>query len=138
MKRSPTQLGQALQFFLLKQGISMEALAVEMRISPDSLSNLIHGRRRFKNDTLINLASCAIVRNGGLTLSKLRALRAMDDYTFEEILLALTEFIRMGAVESLPDNFFQQFQANLELGEYPPAFASKKNALLSLARSVGA
>jgi hypothetical protein len=62
----------------------------------------------------------------------------MDDYSFEEVLLALSEFIRTGAVEALPDNFFQQFQADLELGEHPPEFADKKLALLSLARSIGA
>jgi len=138
MKRSPTHLGQALQFFLLRHGASMEMLANEMNISPDSLSNLIHGRRRFKNDTLVTLANTSVMQRGGLTLTKLRALRAMDDYSFEEVLQAMAEFIRMGAVESLPDNFFQQFQAELELGEHPPALAHRKNALLSLARSIDA
>ncbi|MEB3245539.1 MAG: helix-turn-helix transcriptional regulator [Vampirovibrionales bacterium] len=136
MKKSSTYLGQAIQFFLLKHGASMDLLASQMNISPDSLSNLIHGRRRFKNETLVKLAKTPLMASGEMTLTKLKAMRVMDEYSFEELLHALVEFIRQGSIEALADDFFVQFQAEIERIDPPASLAHKKLALLELARTV--
>lgn len=133
MKPSEKKLGLAIQLFLLRQGIQTEALAQQMGITGDALSNLIHGRRGFKNETLEKLAATEAFRTGdGPSLSQLRALRAVDEYSFEELLLALVEAIKQGEIERLPKDFFQNLQTSMERDGVPPSLASKKHALLSL------
>ncbi len=132
MKPSETKLGLEIQLFLLKQGIQIEDLARQMGITADGLSNLIHGRRRFRDDTLQRLASTPVFLQGNFSLSRLKALRAMDEYRFEELMLALVECVKQGEVERLPEDFFRQFQDELERAGFPPALADRKHALLAL------
>lgn len=132
MKPSGRKLGLAIQLFLMRQGLQIEDLAKQMGITGDSLSNLIHGRRGFKNETLVKLAGTAAFKEGGMTLTQLRALRAMDEYSFEELILAMMEYIKQGEIERLPKDFFQRIQTTLENEGFPPTFANKKHALLAL------
>lgn len=132
MKPSDKKLGLAIQLFLMRNGIQIEDVARQMGITGDALSNLIHGRRGFKNETLVKLANTTAFQEGQFTLAQLRALRAMDDYSFEELLLALVEYIKQGEIERLPKDFFQSLQATLERDGFPPTLANKKHALLSL------
>ncbi len=132
MKPSEKKLGLAIQLFLMRSGLQIEDLAQQMGITGDALSNLIHGRRGFKNETLEKLANTPAFREGGPSLHQLRALRAIDEYTFEELILALIEAIKQGEIERLPKDFFQTLQATMERDGIPPSLASKKHALLSL------
>lgn len=132
MKPSEKRLGLAIQLLLMRNGLQIEELAQQMGITGDALSNLIHGRRRFKDDTLVKLANTATLQEEGLTLSQLRALRAVDEYKFEELILALVEYIRQGEIERLPKDFFQNLQASMERDGVPPSLASKRHALFSL------
>jgi transcriptional regulator with XRE-family HTH domain len=132
MKPSEKKLGLAIQLFLIQHGLQIDDLAQQMGITSDALSNLIHGRRGFKNETLEKLANTPALQAGRLTLRQLRALRAMDEYRFEELILALVEYIKQGEIEHLPKDFFQYFQNSLEYGGIPQALLNKKHALLEL------
>jgi transcriptional regulator with XRE-family HTH domain len=132
MKPSEKKLGLAIQLLLMRNGLQIEELAQQMGITGDALSNLIHGRRRFKDDTLVKLANTPALQQEGLLLSQLRALRAVDEYKFEELILALVEYIRQGEIERLPKDFFQNLQASMERDGVPPSLASKRHALFSL------
>lgn len=132
MKPSEKRLGLAIQLLLMRNGLQIEELAQQMGITGDALSNLIHGRRRFKDDTLVKLANTPALQEEGLILSQLRALRAVDEYRFEELILALVEYIRQGEIERLPKDFFQNLQATMERDGVPPSLASKRHALFSL------
>ncbi|MCE3233829.1 MAG: hypothetical protein K0Q50_9 [Vampirovibrio sp.] len=132
MKPSDKKLGLAIQLFLMRNGLQIDDVAKQMGITGDALSNLIHGRRGFKNETLEKLAETPAFKNSPFSLNKLRALRAMDEYPFEELILALVEYIKQGEIERLPKDFFQRLQATLEGEGFPPTLASKKHALLAL------
>ena len=132
MKPSEKKLGLAIQLFLIQRGLQIDVLAQQMGITSDALSNLIHGRRGFKNETLEKLANTPALQAGGMTLAQLRALRAMDEYRFEELLLAMVEYIKQGEIERLPKDFFQQLQDSLEQGGVPKTLLSRKHALLAL------
>lgn len=132
MKPSDKKLGLELQLFLMRNGMQIDDLARQMGITADALSNLIHGRRGFKNETLERLSSTPALREGGLGLSQLRALRAIDEYSFEELILAIMEYIKRGEIERLPKDFFHRLQAMMERGGIPPTLADKRNALLTL------
>jgi transcriptional regulator with XRE-family HTH domain len=132
MKPSERKLGLAIQLFLMRQGMQIEDLAKQMGITGDGLSNLIHGRRGFKNETLERLANTAALKDGGISLTQLRALRAVDEYSFEELVRAMMEYIKQGEIDRLPKNFFPQILTAMEQEGFPPTFASKKRALLSL------
>ncbi len=113
MKPAASYLGQEIQVFLLRQGQLLDAVAQQMDMSPVGLSNLIHGRRRFKDATLERLANTAIFTEGGFTLPRLRSLRAMDDYTVPELLLAVMEQIKRGQLQQLSPAAFQQIRQEL-------------------------
>lgn len=132
MKPSDQKLGLAIQLFLLRNSMQIEDLARQMGITGDALSNLIHGRRGFKDETLVKLANTPAFQEKGLSLTQLRALRAIDEYSFEELMLGLVEYIKQGEIERLPKDFFQKLQAALERDGFPPTLANKKHALLSL------
>lgn len=134
MKASSHKLGLTIQLCLMRQGLSLEALAQQLDMNADSLSNLIHGRRQFKDPLLKKLADTSIIRNGKLSLAKLRALRAMDSYSFEELLLAVLESLRQGAVEDLDEACFARLRAELALGGFPEDVSEKQAALLELIR----
>jgi transcriptional regulator with XRE-family HTH domain len=132
MKPSEKKLGLEIQLFLMRHGMQTEDLARQMGITADALSNLIHGRRGFKNETLVKLADTPAFKEGGVTLAQLRAYRAMDDYGFEELILALVEYVKQGAIEHLPKDFFARLRATMERDGFPPGLADKKHALLAL------
>lgn len=132
MKPSEKKLGLEIQLFLMRQGMQIDDLARQMGITADALSNLIHGRRGFKNDTLEKLANTPAFREGGVTQTQLRAYRAMDEYSLEELILAMVEYVKQGGIERLPKDFFARFQSALERGGFPPTLADKKHALLAL------
>ncbi len=132
MKPSEKKLGLEIQLMLVRQGLQIETLARQMGITPDALSNLIHGRRGFKNDTLEKLAGTPAFKEAGLSLTQLRAYRAMDEYSLEELILAMVEYVKRGEIERLPQDFFERFRFSLEQGGFPPALADKKHALLAL------
>lgn len=132
MKPSAKKLGLEIQLLLLRQGLQTEDLARQLGITPDALSNLIHGRRGFKNETLVKLAATPAMQEGGMSLSQLRALRAMDEYSLEELILAMVEYIKQGEIERLPADFFEHFRATLEHQGFPATLADKKRALLAL------
>lgn len=132
MKPSDKKLGLAIQLFLIRNGLQIDDVARQMGITGDALSNLIHGRRGFKNETLEKLANTPAFKESYLTLGQLRALRAMDEYTFEELIFALIEYIKHGEIERLPKDFFQRLQTMLEREGFPPTLANKKHALLEL------
>ncbi|MDX2084266.1 MAG: helix-turn-helix transcriptional regulator [Candidatus Melainabacteria bacterium] len=132
MKRSENSLGLAIQTLMLHQGLSVERLAREMGISADGLSNLMHGRRRFRDETLERLANTPSFSRAGFTLDKLKALRAADEYSLSQLILALVELVRHGAIAQLPEDFFDQLRRELEAGGFPPAHAHTKHALLEL------
>jgi len=125
-------LGHKIQQYLLARQFQVENLASQMGITPDGLSNLIHGRRRFKDDTLAKLAHTPIFQEGDITLARLKAYRAMDDYTFEELILALLEYVRQGQIDQLPPDFFDTIRQELTRGGMPSAVVSKQHALLEL------
>ena len=132
MKASPLKLGLALQHFLTQQGCSLEMLANQMQMNPDSLSNIIHGRRRFRDVTLVKLAATPLFKEHRFTLRRLKALRALDDYTFDELVMALAEGIRLGELETVPQALFDQLRAELQLSEagQPQHVAEKQHQLL--------
>lgn len=132
MRPSEKKLGLELQLYLMRQGIPLEEMARQLGITADGLSNLIHGRRRFKDETLVRLSETPALREGGLTLAQLKAFRAMDEYGFEELMLAMVEYIKQGEIERLPSDFFARFHAALEQGGFPATLADKKRALLAL------
>lgn len=134
MKPSEKKLGLAIQLLLMRNGLHIDDLARQMGITGDALSNLIHGRRGFKNETLTRLASCEAIRQGGMTLTQLRALRAMDEYTFEELVLAILEYIKQGELEQLPKDFLQRIERVMAEEGFPATLAGKKHALLTLIR----
>lgn len=132
MKPSGKKLGLELQLYLMRQGVAVEELAQQLGITPDGLSNLIHGRRRFRDETLERLAQTPLLQQGNFTLARLKALRAMDEYGFEELVLALLMYVQQGEIDRLPPDFFDALQA--ELGQGGSA-GDKSHALLSLMRS---
>jgi transcriptional regulator with XRE-family HTH domain len=83
-----SHLGQLMQQTLLNAGINQYEFAKALNVSPDGLSNLIHGRRRFSDDMLGLISANPIFQHQQLTLAYLKALRACDDYTKEELALA--------------------------------------------------
>jgi transcriptional regulator with XRE-family HTH domain len=136
MKPSEKKLGLELQLFLMRNSMQIDDLARQMGITADALSNLIHGRRGFKNETLKKLADTSAIREGGLSLIQLRALRSMDEYSFEELLLAIMEYIKQGEIERLPKDFFHRLQAAMERSSISPTMAEKQNALLALFQAI--
>lgn len=106
MKPSAYYLGQEIQYYLLRQRVLLEQLADEMGVTQEALSNMIHGRRRFKDETLKAMANTPLFNKGGFTLRRLRALRAMDEYDLSELMLAVLEHIKQGQLDALPDDFF--------------------------------
>ena len=132
MKPSQIKLGLEIQLFLMRQGASLEELARQVEMSPDSLSNLIHGHRSFRDTTLEKLADTPLFRQAGFTLARLRSLRAVDEYSFEEIILAMVEHVKAGEIDRLPDDFFERLQSEMERSGFPPTLADKKHALLAL------
>jgi len=132
MKPSSKKLGQEIQLFLLRQGYQVEDLAKEMGITSEGLSNLIHGRRRFKDATLSRLAAASLVKKGGLTVEKLKAFRAMDEYEVNELLLALLEFIKSGALDRLSETVMTQIQDELFSPAFPAMMADKRQILMAL------
>ncbi len=135
MKPSDSYLGQAIQLFLLKQGYLVDELARQLEMTSEGLSNLIHGRRRFRDETLTRLAVTPIFQQGCFSLQRLKALRAMDEYNLNELILAVVEYVKRGEIERLPKDFFAQLQEELEKNGFPPALADKKHALLEIAQS---
>lgn len=138
MKASEKILGQELQVFLLRQGKPLEALAQQMKMTSEGLSNLIHGRRRFKDDTLKRLSETAIMKEGEFSLQKLKALRAMDEYSMSELVLAVVEFVKRGEIERLPADFFDQIRHELDQNSLPPGLARKRRELIELVESTRA
>lgn len=110
MKPAASRLGQALQQCLRGQREGLDTLAAQTSLSADALSNLIHGRRGFKDATLARLAATPLLQAGGLTLARLKALRAADAYTFEELSLAM---LASTPVETLPAEILAPLQARL-------------------------
>ncbi len=135
MKPSSKKLGQAIQLFLLKHGHQVEALASEMGITSEGLSNLIHGRRCFKNETLQRLANTSIMTNGGLGLNKLKALRAMDEYTMDELLIVLVEVVKSGQIDQVSLETQAQVKRELFNPDFPAAMADKRGVLLQLLKA---
>ncbi len=126
MKPALSHLGQEIQVFLLRQGQQLDSVATQMGMSPVGLSNLIHGRRRFKDATLQRLAATNIFTEGGFTLHRLRALRAMDDYAVPELLLAVMEQIKRGQLQQLSPQSFQAIREELVRFEnLPPEAVSR-------------
>jgi transcriptional regulator with XRE-family HTH domain len=115
MKASHLKLGSTLQHFLSQHGVSLEQLAVDIGMNPDSLSNIIHGRRRFRDITLEKLADTTLFKANQFSLRRLKALRALDDYSFDEIITALTEGVRLGLHEGVDDPLFASIQRELGL-----------------------
>lgn len=134
MKASTKKLGLAVQLFLLQQRVSLDQLAQEMGMNPDSLSNLIHGRRNFRDATLRRLAATTIFEQGQFTVKRLKALRAMDDYPFDELIMAVLEGVRQGEVEKLPSDFFATLEAEFHREGLPLALQEKQRVLLELVR----
>ncbi len=89
MKASTTHLGHKIQQFLLENRAQLDDVATEMLISPDSLSNLIHGRRRFKDETLQRLAATSLFKKNEFSYETLKAYRALDEYTPDELAQAV-------------------------------------------------
>ncbi len=135
MKQSPKYLGHQIQLYLLRRGVQVEDLAREMAMTAEGLSNLIHGRRRFRDETLERMAKTAIFREGGFTLHRLKALRAMDEYDLAELVLAIAEHVRNGEIERLPEDFFVQLRQELNRNGFPPALSDKGHALFELIQS---
>lgn len=119
MKPSAYFLGQEIQYYLLRHSVSLEQLSEETGISQEGLSNLIHGRRRFKDETLQKLAGSATFNKGGFTLRRLKALRAMDEYELSELVLAVLEHIKQGRLDTLPDDFFEPLVQELSRAGVP-------------------
>lgn len=132
MKPSATKLGQSIQLHLLKQGHQVEELAGQMAITSEGLSNLIHGRRRFKDDTLQRLASTEIMTTGGFTVEKLKAYRAMDEYSSDELVLVLIEYLKSGELENIGRVVKTQLKHALFSGDFPAEMAAKRLLLLQL------
>lgn len=133
MKPSQLKLGLMIQKYLLENRLTIDDLADELEINPDSLSNLIHGRRRFKDDTLKRLADTQIFKQGDFSYERLRAYRAVDDYTPEELLLALTEYAKDGKLDELSKQFTNNFDTQMIWGGFPSKANHHKPTLLSLA-----
>lgn len=132
MKPSQYYLGQEIQFFLLRQGAQLESLALQAGMTQESLSNLIHGRRRFKDQTLEKIAATSLFKEGDFTLLRLKALRAMDEYDMSELVCAMLEYIKRGELEQLPDHFFETLAVELRRVGLPPALSGKQQQLLEL------
>ena len=113
MKPSDTLLGHDIQLFLVRQGATLEGLASQMGMSQEALSNLIHGRRRFKDDTLRRLAATPLFTLGCFSETRLKALRAVDEYAMSDLVLAVVELVKRGALDSLPDEFFDDIRQDL-------------------------
>lgn len=135
MKQSQKYLGHQIQLYLLRRGYQVEDLSRQAGMTPEALSNLIHGRRRFKDDTLERLARTPILQEGKFSLRRLKALRAMDEYDLAELLLAIVEYVKNGEIEHLPDDFFSQLREELDTNGFPPALSDKKHALFELIQS---
>jgi transcriptional regulator with XRE-family HTH domain len=134
MKASSKKLGLAIQLFLLQQRISLDMLAEEMNMNPDSLSNLIHGRRNFRDKTLDKLANTSFFKAGRFTFKRLKSLRALDDYPFDELVMGVLEGVRQGEIDKLPTNFFQTIEAEFQREGLPVALQEKQRVLLELVR----
>lgn len=132
MKPSQQKLGLMIQKYLLENRLTIDDLAEELGVNPDSLSNLIHGRRRFKDDTLQRLAATKIFQQGDFTYRRLRAYRAVDDYTPEELILALAEYAKDGEFNHLPEDFVQHVDQHLLWGGFPAKYTSHKEMLRQL------
>lgn len=133
MKPSQQKLGLMIQKYLLENRLTIDDLAEELQINPDSLSNLIHGRRRFKDATLEKLANTSIFKQGGFTYQRLRAYRAVDDYQAEELILALAEYAKDGKLNTLDRHFTDNIENLLTWGGFPPVAHPHKPALIQLA-----
>jgi transcriptional regulator with XRE-family HTH domain len=132
MKPAETIIGQEIQYFLLQQGAQLDSLAKQMKLTSEALSNLIHGRRRFKDSTLVNMANTELFTNGNFSLKRLKALRAMGEYEMSELILAVLNYIKRGEVQHLPDDFFAELSIELKKGGFPQEFYEKQHMLLSL------
>jgi transcriptional regulator with XRE-family HTH domain len=121
MKPASSYLGQELQVFLLRQGAQLDELARQVGLSAVGLSNLIHGRRQFRDETLQRLSETPLLIDGGFTLRRLKALRAMDDYSMEELIVSVLEYVKADGVGGLPEEFFEEIQQ--ELARFRPAGA---------------
>jgi transcriptional regulator with XRE-family HTH domain len=132
MKRSGTALGATIQRCLLDQGVSVDSLAREMSLNPDALSNLIHGKRRFHDETLQVLAQTTPIQEAELSLDKLKALRLLDEYAFEVVVLALVEAVRRGVLDRLPEDFFDLIRLELNRDGFPPSLGEAPRTLLEL------
>ena len=117
MKPSPLVLGLALQQLLVQQGITLDVLAHQMQMNPDSLSNIIHARRRFRDVTLEKLAKTEVCQKADLSLRRLKALRALDDYPVDVLALAITEAIRLDKLAGLSEELLTQLSNELTLKE---------------------
>ncbi|MBY0450484.1 MAG: helix-turn-helix domain-containing protein [Cyanobacteria bacterium] len=102
MKPSERKLGLEIQLFMLRNSITLERLSSALGMTSEGLSNLLHGRRRFKDDTLKKLLATSYFDGTGITLQQLKAYRAMDEYTAEELLLAVTEYLKNTHLKSPP------------------------------------
>lgn len=134
MKTAKNRLGYAIQLFLFQQGASLEQLAAEMGMNPDSLSNLIHGRRNFRNTVLERMANTPTFQAGDFSLRRLLALRSLDEYDFETLILAVLEAIRQGQVESLAPDWHEKLATELEKGDLTEGLQQRSRALLELVR----
>ncbi|MFN8615226.1 MAG: helix-turn-helix transcriptional regulator [Vampirovibrionales bacterium] len=113
MKPSDTTLGHEIQLYLVRQGATLELLAQQVGITQEALSNLIHGRRRFRDETLSALAQTPLFQQGGFSEPRLKALRAVDEYGMNELILAVAELVKRGQLETLPDCFFDDLRQEM-------------------------
>jgi len=113
MKPSDTVLGHEIQLFLVRQGATLEGLASQMEVSQEALSNLIHGRRRFRDEILVRMAQTPLFLAGCFSESRLKALRAVDEYAMRDLVLAVVELVKRGALDTLPNEFFEEIRQDL-------------------------
>ncbi|MGE0200046.1 MAG: helix-turn-helix domain-containing protein [Candidatus Melainabacteria bacterium] len=135
MKPAASTLGLKIQQIMLENRVSVEALAQDICMSPDSLSNLIHGRRRFKDDTLERIAATKAFVASGMTIQKLKAYRAMGDYDFPEIILAFLEYTIQGEVDKLPNEFFEHLGLDPEHKNLSEVLEGKSHLLKAYTQS---
>jgi hypothetical protein len=113
MKPSKHRLGKEIQLFLIRHGWQVDDMARALSMTADGLSNLIHGRRRFRDDTLARISMLPLFSENAFTLERLKALGAMEEYRFEELLLAVAEYIQQGASERLSTAYLSKIAVSL-------------------------